>query len=75
MKEFQKLEGALLEHIRYSTVNPGYKEIKCHIIFDIKVDGKFIQKARFVSGVHSTDPPQLSNIQMWYQRTELGFNF
>ena len=57
MKEFQKLEGALLEHIRYSKVNPGYKEIKCHIIFDIKVDGKFTQKARFVAGGDSTDPP------------------
>ena len=44
MKEFQKLEGALLEHIRYSKVNPGYKEIKCHIIFDIKMGGKFTQK-------------------------------
>jgi hypothetical protein len=26
----------------------GYQEIKCHVIFDIKMD--FMQKARFVAG-------------------------
>ena len=35
----------------------GYQEIKCHIIFDIKMDGKFTRKARFVAGGHTTDPP------------------
>jgi len=33
----------------------GYKEIPCHIIFDIKMD--FTRKARFVAGGHKTDPP------------------
>jgi hypothetical protein len=32
-----------------------YKEIPCHIIFDVKMD--FTQKARFVAGGHKTDPP------------------
>ena len=36
---------------------PGYQEIECHMIFDIKMDGKFTRKARFVAGGHSTDPP------------------
>jgi hypothetical protein len=33
----------------------GYKEIRCHLIFDIKMD--FTRKARFVAGGHMTDPP------------------
>jgi hypothetical protein len=33
----------------------GYKEIKCHMIFDVKMD--FTRKARFVAGGHMTDPP------------------
>ena len=35
----------------------GFQEIKCHMSFDIKMDGKFIRKARFVVGGHTTDPP------------------
>jgi hypothetical protein len=33
----------------------GYKWIKCHMIFDVKMD--FTRKARFVAGGHMTDPP------------------
>jgi hypothetical protein len=33
----------------------GYKQIPCHIIFDVKMD--FTRKARFVTGGHKTDPP------------------
>ncbi|KAL7569694.1 hypothetical protein ACA910_018563 [Epithemia clementina (nom. ined.)] len=33
---------------------PGYAFIRCHIIFDVKMD--FTCKARFVAGGHMTDP-------------------
>lgn len=33
----------------------GYKWIKCHLIFDVKMD--FTRKARYVAGGHMTDPP------------------
>jgi len=32
----------------------GYQEIKCHMIFDIKMDGDFTRKARFVAGGYTT---------------------
>jgi len=35
----------------------GYQEIKCHMIFDIKMDGDFTRKARFVAGGHTTEAP------------------
>jgi hypothetical protein len=37
------------------TVPIGYKWIKCHMIFNIKMD--FTRKARYVAGGHMTDPP------------------
>jgi hypothetical protein len=35
---------------------PGYQKIKCHMIFDVKLDG-FKRKAREVADGHLTDPP------------------
>ena len=36
--------------------SPGYQKIRCHIIFDINMED-FRRKARFVAGVHVTNPP------------------
>ena len=37
---------------------PGYQEIKCHMIFDIKMDGDFTRKARYVAnGAMTRDVP------------------
>lgn len=36
----------------------GYKEIPCHMIFDVKMD--LTRKARLVAGGHKTDPPKES---------------
>lgn len=33
----------------------GFQEIKCHMVFDIKMD--FTRKARFVAGGHATETP------------------
>jgi hypothetical protein len=33
----------------------GFQEIRCHVIFDVKMD--FTRKARFVAGGHMTDTP------------------
>ena len=35
----------------------GYQEIRCHVIFNVKMD--FTRKARFVAGGHTTDTPGL----------------
>ncbi|KAI2490646.1 Reverse transcriptase (RNA-dependent DNA polymerase) [Fragilaria crotonensis] len=36
----------------------GFQEIRCHVIFDVKMD--FTRKARFVAGGHTTDTRPLS---------------
>jgi hypothetical protein len=36
------------------SVPPTYQQIRCHMIFDIKMED-FLRKVRFVAGVHTTD--------------------
>ena len=38
-------------------VKPGFKYVRTHMIFYIKMDGKFTRKARLLSGGHNTPPP------------------
>jgi hypothetical protein len=40
-----------------SEMLPGYQQIKCHMIFDIKLGENFRRKARFVAGGHTTETP------------------
>ena len=45
---FQKWDGGGLEAAREATVSGsliGYQEIKCHMIFDVKMDGDLTHKA------------------------------
>jgi hypothetical protein len=51
---FKPKEGVLPNDVRTGKVSDmrGYQEIKCHIIFDVKMD--FTRKARFVAGGHMT---------------------
>ena len=49
----------------------GFQEIKCHLIFDIKMNGKFTRKAMFVAGGHTTGPPA----SLTYSRVVSGDSF
>ncbi len=46
---------------------PGYQQILCHMVFDIKMD--FTRKARYVAGGHVTDPPIRKHMQALCQET------
>ena len=54
---FEKLEGVSEEQMRSGKIKPGYKFATTHMIFDIKMDGKFTRKARLVGDGHKTDIP------------------
>ena len=43
--------------MRTSKVKPGYSFCSTHMIFDIKMDGKFTRKARLVADGHKTEAP------------------
>ena len=38
-------------------IPPGFTEIKCHMVFDVKLGENFRRKARMVAGGHMTDTP------------------
>ena len=48
---FEVFEGGIEE------LPTGYQEIKCHMIFDVKLGGNFCRKARLVAGGHTTETP------------------
>lgn len=53
---YEAVEGITPEQARRSEGELiGYQEIKCHLIFDVKMD--FTRKARFVAGGHTTETP------------------
>jgi hypothetical protein len=39
-------------------IPPTYQEIRCHMIFDVKMED-FCRNARFVTGGHTTDAPHV----------------
>ena len=51
------IEGVTPAEARSNKVDQlrGFQEIKCHIIFDVKMD--FTRKARFMAGGHMTETP------------------
>ena len=40
-----------------SELLPGYQNITCHIIFDVKTDKNFRRKAQFFADGHKTKTP------------------
>ena len=52
---FEKLEGISEEKIRSGKVRPGYSYVGTHMIFDIKMNGKFTRKVRLVADEHKTN--------------------
>ena len=56
METFEMIEGVKPEDIQSQKhPMPRYNEIGYHIIFDIKMDVKFTQKARLVANGHETE--------------------
>lgn len=54
---YTEVDGCTPEEVRLGKVPEltGFQEIKCHIIFDVKMN--FDRKARFVAGGHMTETP------------------
>ena len=48
---FEVFEGGVHQ------LHSGFQEIKCHMIFDVKIGENFCRKAHLVAGGHTTDTP------------------
>ncbi len=62
------VEGCTPAQVRANEIDQlkGYQEIRCHIVFDVKID--FSKKACFVAGGHMTDTPNTltySSVVSW----------
>jgi hypothetical protein len=55
-KEMQNVRIAFKILNGEESVPPTYQEIRCHMIFDVKMED-FRRKERFVAGGHTTDTP------------------
>jgi hypothetical protein len=55
-KEMKNVRIAFKILIGEKSAPPTYQEIRCHMIFDVKME-YFRRKARFVAGGHTTDTP------------------
>ena len=53
---FEEWNGTV-EEARRGKKLVGYTEISCHMVFDVKMDGKFTRKARFVADGSRTEAP------------------
>ena len=53
---FEKFEGVTPDDMMKGKITSGYEHANVHIIFDIKMDGKFTRKARLVANGHTTAP-------------------
>ena len=58
LKEMKNVRPAFeIWEVSKEDLPPGYQEIKCHIIFNIKMGKNFRRKARFMAGGHTTEVP------------------
>ena len=55
MGAFELYDKASPEDLRSGRMKlPGFTEVGCHMIFDVKMDGKFTRKARYVANGNQT---------------------
>jgi hypothetical protein len=55
MGAFERYKNASPQQLKDGSRKlPGYQQIECHMIFDIKMDGQFTRKARFVANGNKT---------------------
>jgi len=57
---FQKWDGGGPEAAREAMASGsliGFQEIKCHMVFNVKIDGDLTHKAHLVDGGHTTETP------------------
>jgi len=58
-----------------STPPIGFKEIHCHMIFDVKMDREFMRKACFVAGGHTMEVPSSSTYSSIVSRESIWIAF
>ena len=71
-KEMKNVDVAF-KFVDGDVIPVGFKEIACHMIFDVKMD--LTRKARFVAGGHMTEPPKDSTYSSVVARDSVRIMF
>ena len=72
---FEKKAEISIEQAKSGKVLVGYQQIRCHWIFDIKMDGLCTRKARLVAGGHTTNPPSSTTYSSVVSRDSVRIAF
>jgi len=75
---FEKWDGGGPDEARAAMASGsliGYQEIRCHMVFDIKMDGDLTRKARFVAGGHTTETPPSTTYSSVVSRESIRIAF
>ena len=74
MVAFEEWDGTV-EEARGGKKLVGYTEISCHMIFDVKMDGQFTCKARFVADGSRTEAPASMTYSsvVWRESVRIAF--
>ena len=72
---FEKLDGVTSDEMRKGNIKPGYEHVNVHMIFDIKMDGKFTRKSRLVVEGHKTEPPSSITYSSVVSRESVRISF
>ena len=76
MNPFERWDKASAEELRQKPqLLPTFKEIGVHMIFDVKLDGKFTRKARLVADGHKIDTPASSTYSSVVSRESVRIAF
>ena len=76
MHTFERWDKASADELRKRPqLLPTYKEASVHMVFDIKLDGKFTRKARLVADGHKTETPTSSTYSSVVSRESVRIAF
>ena len=73
--EFEKIDGVIFNEIRKGKIRPGYEYVNVHMVFDIKMYGKFTRKEIFVTNGHRIAPPSSSIYSSFVSRDIIRIDF
>ena len=72
---FENLDGVTSNEMKKGNSNPGYEYVNVHMIFDIKMDGKFTRKAILVADSYTTALSSSNTYSSVVSRESVRFEF
>ena len=73
--EFEKLDGVTPDDTRKIKISPTYEHVNVHMVFDIKMDGKFNRKERLVADGYTTALPSYITYSSVVSRERVRISF